>query len=86
MFDFGFTARHDYFIHFRPSQSLCGAKTGDPREKPPDQAELGFSHMWPELDLNPQRWDDERFRALKINVLNHSATGASPATGAAPST
>ena len=26
--------------------------------------------MWPE------RWDDERFRALNISVLNHSATGA----------
>ena len=26
-------------------------ETGDPREKPPDhpQAELGLSHMWPEL-------------------------------------
>ena len=44
---FGFTARQDYFIRFEPSQSLCGAKTGDPREKPPDhpQVELGLSHM-----------------------------------------
>ena len=37
--------------------------TGDPREETPDhpQAELGLSHMWPELGSNPQRWDDERF-------------------------
>ena len=35
------------FTHFEPSHSLGGAKTGDPREKPPDhpQAELGLSHM-----------------------------------------
>ena len=39
----GFTPRQDYFTHFEPSQSLGGAKTGDPREKSPDhpQAELG---------------------------------------------
>ena len=40
------------------------------------QAEIGLSHIWPELGLNPQRWDDERFKAQKISVLNHSATGA----------
>ena len=35
-----------YFTYFEPRQSLGGAKTGDPREKPPDhpQAELGLSH------------------------------------------
>ena len=51
---------------------------GDPREKPPDHphAELGLSHMWPKRGSNPQRWDDERFRALKISDLNHLATGA----------
>ena len=45
------------------SQSFGGAKTGDPWEKTLDhmQAELGLSHMWPELGSNPQRWDDERF-------------------------
>ena len=49
---------------------------GDPREKTPDhlQAELGLSHMWPELGANPQRWDDDLFRGLKISVLNHSVT------------
>ena len=60
------------------SQLKGGAKTGDPRESPPDhpQAELGLSHMWPERGLSPQLWDDERFRALKISGLNHSAKGA----------
>ena len=29
-------ACQDYFIQFEPSQSLGGAKTGGPREKPPD--------------------------------------------------
>ena len=50
---------------------------GDPQEKTPDhpQAELGLSHMWPELGSNPLRWDDERFRVLKISDLNRSATG-----------
>ena len=48
---------------------------GDFQEKRPDhlQTELGLSHMWPERVSNPQRWDDEQFRALKIN---HLATGA----------
>ena len=44
-------------------QSVGGAKTGEPREKPPrhPQAELGLSHMWPERGSNPhqtQRYDD----------------------------
>ena len=45
-FDLDFTARRDYFTHFEPSQSLGGAKTGDPRDKPPEhpQAEL-VSHV-----------------------------------------
>ena len=30
VFDLGFTAHQDYFAHFEPSQSLGGAKTGDP--------------------------------------------------------
>ena len=32
--------------------------------------------MWPKLGLNPQRWEDEQFRVLKISALNHSNTGA----------
>ena len=64
-------------FHFELSQSAGGAKTGDPREKPPNhsQAELGLSHILPELGSTPQRWDDRQFRALKIKGLNHSATG-----------
>ena len=54
----GFMARQDYFTHFEPSQSLGGEKTENPLEKPPDnpQAELGLSHMRPELHVgsNPQ--------------------------------
>ena len=44
---YNFTAHQDYFTHFEPSQSVGGAKTGDPQEKPRDhlQAELGLSHM-----------------------------------------
>ena len=51
----------------------------DNREKPPDhpQAELGFSNLWPQLGSNPQRWDDEQFRALNISDFNHSAMGVS---------
>ena len=76
-----------YFFNLVPSRLFHSvwaepiirwAKTGDPREKPPDrpQAELCLSHMWPELGSNPQRWDKERFRLLKVSGLNHSATGA----------
>ena len=54
------------FYSFWAEPIIRWAKTGDPREKPPDhpQAELGLSHMWPELGSNPQRWDDERFRSI----------------------
>lgn len=67
IFYLGFTARQDYFTHFEPSQSLGGAKTGDPREKPPDhpQAELGLSHMWPEPGSNPQLWDDQAIKSAR---------------------
>ena len=46
-FYLGFTDRQDYFTHFEPSQSVGGAKTGEPREKLPDhpQAELDLFHM-----------------------------------------
>ena len=73
----GVTAPQDYFTYFEPRQSLGGAGTGDPQEKPPDypQTELPLSHMWPKLDSNPQRWDGKQFRVLKISVLNLSATG-----------
>ena len=46
-FDLGLTAHQDYFTHYELSQSLGGAKTGDPREKTSDhpQAEHGLSHV-----------------------------------------
>ena len=74
-FDSVFTASQDYFSRFEPSQLLDGANTGVhqvPEKKTLDhlQAELGLSHMLPELGSNPQQWDDERFRALKISGLN----------------
>ena len=52
-----FTASQDYFTHFEPSQG--GAKTGDPREKPPDypQAELGLSRVTrARLEPTAVRW------------------------------
>ena len=68
----------DYCTHFEPSQSIGGAKMGDPREKTPyhPQAELGLSHMWPKQGSNLQRWDVKWFRVLKSSVLNHSTMGA----------
>ena len=37
----------DYFSSYETGQSVGGAKTGEPREKPPDTpaAELGLSHV-----------------------------------------
>ena len=66
------------FHSFWAEPIIRWVKTGDPREKPPDhpQAELGLPHLWPELGSNTQRWDDERFRSLKVSGLNHSARGA----------
>ena len=78
IFDLGFMVCPDYFIHFEPSQSQGGAKTGDPREKnswPPTSRTWFVSH-WPDLVSNPHRWDDLLFRSLEVSVLNHSATGA----------
>ena len=71
--DLGYTAREDYYTHFDPSQTWGGAKTGDPREKttwPSASRTWLVSHVT-RIRLDPQRWDD----ALKISVLNHSATG-----------
>ena len=33
LFYLGFAARQDYFTHFEPSQSLDGARMGDPQKK-----------------------------------------------------
>ena len=70
----GFTAHQDYFIHFEPSQLWVRAKTGDPEKKHLTTRKQNLARlMWPELGSNPQKWDDERFRA--ISVLNHLAMG-----------
>ena len=78
-FYFGLTAScQDYFSHFEPSTSPeVERKRDEPREKPPDHphAELGLSHLWPELGSNPQRWDDDRFRTLTISVLTTRPRG-----------
>ena len=61
--------------------SRVNRKVGRKREIPEKKhldhppAELGLSHIWPEIGSNSPRWDDERFRALKLSDLNHSAMG-----------
>ena len=55
-----------YFTHFESTQSVGGAKTGDPREKTPDhlQAEFDFSHVtWARLEPTAVRW-----QAIKSQV------------------
>ena len=49
-FYLGFKACQAYFTHFEPSQSLDGAKMGDPRERLPDQERLP-DHPQAELSL-----------------------------------
>ena len=63
-------ARQDYFAHFEPSQWLGGAKTGDIREKTPNHLQAE-----PKLGSNPQWWDNERFRALKMGALTTRPQG-----------
>ena len=48
----------------------------DNSEKNHLQAELGLSYMRPELGWNPQQWDDEWFRELKISILTTQPRGA----------
>ena len=58
------------------NQLQGGVKTGDAWEKTPDPRKQNLACLtWPELGLNPQWWDDERFRALKISILNHLGAG-----------
>ena len=47
------SACQDYFTHFEPSQSLCGAKTGDPREK----------NIWP---LASRTWLDSHMSRARL--------------------
>ena len=68
-FYLGFMANQDFFTHFDLSQSLGGAKMRDPWENTPDhpQAELGLSHMWPEVAV---RWSDLG-RVLNFSITLH---------------
>ena len=78
-FYLGFTARQNYFTPFGRVNHKAGRKREIAEKKKhltTSQAELGLSHMWPELGSNPQWWDGEWLKALKISDLNHSATGA----------
>ena len=56
--------------HFEPSQPLGGAKTGDPTENTPDHtlAKLGWSHMCPYGDLNPQQWKGVYFD-VRVSII-----------------
>ena len=56
LFIIGLTARQDYFTHFEPSRIENGRSPRKTTWHP--QAELGLSHIWPELSSNQQRWDD----------------------------
>ena len=73
---FGFYGPSRLFHSFWAESIVKWVENGRPREKPPDhpQTELCLSHMWLKLGSNPQHWGDERFRVLKISVLNRSAT------------
>ena len=57
--------------------SRVNRKVGRKREIPEKnylttlKQKVGLSHMWPELGSNQQRWDDERFRTLKISFLTN---------------
>ena len=47
-------------------ESVGVVKMGIPREKPLDQAELGLSHMWPQLGSNQQRWHDRMIYSARL--------------------
>ena len=58
IFYLGFTARQDYFTHFETSQSVDGAKTGDPREKPPNHPKQNLVCL---LSLLVEHFSDNKF-------------------------
>ena len=68
-FDFGYTARQDYFTHFEPSQSVGGAKTGDPLL------------VWKKSDENNKEKVETSFSTFKLNCLDtHSFNPIDPKT------
>ena len=70
------------FFFFRPVKiislilSRANHKVGRKREIPQqNHLTTRMQNLATRARLEPQRCDDERFRALKISSLNHSATG-----------
>ena len=80
-FLFSFTSLSNFFTHIETNQSVGGAKTGVPGEKPPDTP---ASRTWlvshvnscPVRGANPHQWDDRMIKSTEVSDLNHSATGA----------
>ena len=78
-FWFGFYSPSRLFHSFWAKLiSRWGENGRSPRKTtwPPTSTTSLVSYVTPKLGSNPQRWDDERFRALKIRGLNNSDTGA----------
>ena len=72
-FLFGFYGLSKLFHSFLAESIVRWGKNGrSPRKNtwPPASRIWLLSHV-----TRARRWDDEQFRALKISVLNHSATG-----------
>ena len=80
-FLFSFTSLSSFFTHIETNQSVGGAKTGVPGEKPTDTPASRtwlVSHMnsCPVRGANPHRCDDRMIKSTEVSDLNHSATGA----------
>ena len=70
-----------FFTHIETNQSVGGAKTGVPGEKPPDTPAsrtwlVSHMNLCPLRGANPHRWDDRMIKSTEVSDLNHSATGA----------
>ena len=74
-----------FSLIIQTNQSVGGAKTGVPGEKPPDTPASRtwlVSHMnsCPVRGANPHWRDDRMIKSTEVSDLNHSATGAAPCT------
>ena len=70
LFLFSFTSLSSFFTHIETNQSVGGAKTGVPGEKPPDTPASRtwlVSHMnsCPMRGANPHRWDDRMIKSTE---------------------
>ena len=76
LFILGFTDRQDYFYSSWAESIVRWGENGRPPKTtwPPASRIRLVSHVTG-LGSNSQRLDHERFRALKISVLNYSAKG-----------